>query len=452
MWAAPANVVQDGPSRIASYAGGSDRRNFMLGQTQYDYDAFVRHENTDENGDPRLSTASADEDLQATLQHVVLTYDPVSGRRIYVNGRFTDDVDPIEGGNLNDWDDTFAFALASEVDNDNRWAGTIRMVAVHNRVLTAEQIQQNFEAGVGERYFMLFNVSDHVDVDDAYVVFEVSQFDSYSYLFNEPFFTILDGDATPGSFPLSGMRIGANGREITVGQAYQNINMNIDDATYTASEGMLPISGLGTVVPLEKGPSLDEFFLTFEQLGDATNVVVEADPVAPPPPADQPRDPALGIRDFAEVHATMSKVTGIPANNAEVSATYDLVRQAMPVGTGLGGFVSSQQMGVTQLAIKYCSVLVDDSAARSSYFPGFDFNADLSTAFNDRSLVIDPLMSNMVGNGLADQPGVVELSGEINDLIDRLSACGGSCEADRTERIVKAACAAVLGSAAMMVQ
>ena len=36
------------------------------------------------------ATADADEDLQATLQHVVATYDPVNGRRIYVNGVFAD--------------------------------------------------------------------------------------------------------------------------------------------------------------------------------------------------------------------------------------------------------------------------------------------------------------------------------------------------------------------------
>ena len=41
------------------------------------------------------STSADDEDLQATLQHVVATYDPVNGRRIYVNGVFTDDADPV---------------------------------------------------------------------------------------------------------------------------------------------------------------------------------------------------------------------------------------------------------------------------------------------------------------------------------------------------------------------
>ena len=387
---------------------------------------------------------------QATLQHVVVTYDPVNGRRIYVNGVFTDDVDPVPGGLLNDWDDTFAFALASEVDNDSRWAGTIRLLAVHNRALTDEQILQNFEVGVGEKYFLLFNVSDYVGVQDAYVVFEVSQFDSYAYLFDEPFFVILDAAATPGDIPMQGMRIGLNGREVAVGQAFANLDATITDADY-AVEGLQRLSSIGTTIPLEKGPTLDEFFLTFELLGSTPNAYVEVEPSAPPPPPELPRDPDLGIRDFAEVNATMSKMTGVPVSNSEVAGTYDLVHQALPVGTGVSGFISSQQMGITQLAIKYCSVLVEDTNQRAAFFPGFPFGTSHVSAFNDRSLVLDPLISNMVGNGISTQPDLTSLRGEVNGLIDRLVACT-TCFPDQTERTVKAACASVLGSAAMLVQ
>ncbi len=450
-WVAPGNVTQDGPARIMTYSGGSMSRNFMLGQTLYNYDTFTRSDQTDQNGEPQLSTADDDEDLQATLQHVVITYDPVNGRQIYVNGMFTDDVDSVPGGLLTDWDETFAFALASEVDNQNRWAGTVRLAAIHNRALTPEQILQNYDVGVGEKYYLLFNVSDHIGIADAYFVFEVSQFDSYSYLFDEPFFVILDSQTNPGTIPVAGMRIGLNGREVAVGQAFAKMDTNITDALYT-TDGLQRLSDLGTVVPVEKGPTLDEFFLTFEVLGSATNVVVEADPSPLPPPPDQPRGPALGIRDFAEINATMSLVTGIPRANVDVQTTYDLVHQAMPVGTNIDGFISSQQMGITQLAIKYCSVLVDDTSARAAYFPGFPFGTSHTTAFDDRSLLMDPLIDNMVGNGISTQPDLADLRTEVNALVDTLVACGGSCEADRTERVVKAACAAVLGSAALLVQ
>lgn len=451
LWVVPGNVTQDGPARIVSYAGSADNRNLMIGQTLYNYDLFNRSTVTDQSGDPQLSTADEDEDLQASLQHVVVTYDPTNGRRIFVNGEFTGDLDGSTGGLLNDWDDTYALAIASEVDNENRWSGTVRLLAVHDRALTQEQISQNFEVGVGERYFLLFNVSEHVGLSDAYVVFEVSQFDSYSYLFEEPFFIVLDSSVRPSAIPIAGMRIGVNGRELEVGQAFANMNTEITDAAYGA-DGRQTLSTLGAVIQLDKGPTLDEFFLTFEQLGSASNVRVEASAPAAAEPADRARGPETGVRDFAEINATMSRLSGIPISNGLVSATYELVKQAMPVNTNLGGFLSSQQMGVTQLAISYCSALIDDSSARSSLFPGLNFNANPATAYSDRSLLLDPLYQAMIGNSLDTQPAQGSLDTELNALIDRLSSCGGSCEADRTARIAKGACAAVLGSAAMLVQ
>jgi hypothetical protein len=213
----------------------------------------------------------------------------------------------------------------------------VRLVAIHNRALTADQVKQNFDVGVGEKYFLLFNVSDHVGKPDAYIVFEVSQFDSYSYLFRAPFFLMLDGTATPGSIPIAGLRIGVNGREAVVGQAFKNLNTTITDAAYTPS-GRQDLSTLGTVIALEKGPTLDEFFLTFEVLGNATHAVVEISPPPPPPPQYVEHDPEVGIRDFAEINATMSNFTGVPTTQAQVKATYDAVFQALPVATGIQGF------------------------------------------------------------------------------------------------------------------
>jgi len=455
-WVVPGNVVQDGPARIVTYSGGANTRNFMLGQTLYQYDALLRHDETDQAGEPRLATNADERDLQATLQHVVMTYDPVNGRRIYVNGEFTEDLDPVPPGLLNEWDNTFAFAVGSEVDNENRWAGTVRLLAVHNRVLSPEQILDNFEVGVGEKFLLLFNVSTHVGIDDAFVVIEVSQFDSFSYLFDQPFFIILDEGVTPGSIPLAGLRIGLNGREVAVGQAFNSLDLTLNDDAYEPGSGQV-LSELGTIIPLEQGPEADEFFLTFERLGDATNVVVEPVPAAPPPPADvleEDRTPPHGIRDFAEINAAMSKLTGVPASQPEVAETYGLVRQAMPVQANLGGFISSQQMGITQLAIRYCSVLVEDPALRATFWPAFSaWNADPATAFGgDRSAVIDPIIENTIGLGIPTQPDAAAVHGEIDDLITRLSACSGSCSADRTENIMKASCAAALGSAAMLVQ
>ncbi len=180
VWVAPANVAQE-DAYMASYSGGTAARNFTMGQHAYQYEMFNRSSATDANGSPSLLTSDVDRDAQASLQHVVLTYDAINGRRLYVNGNYTGDVDPEKGGTLGNWDDTFVFLLGNETSGNRKWQGTVRFAAVYNRALTQEQVQQNFAAGVGERYFLLFNVSALTGVNQAYVMFEVSRYDSYSY-------------------------------------------------------------------------------------------------------------------------------------------------------------------------------------------------------------------------------------------------------------------------------
>ena len=451
-WVAPANVTQE-DAYIASYSGGNSARNFTLGQTLYNYDALVRFSETDGNGNPALSTPDADEVLQATLQHVVMTFDPTNGRQLFVNGARIDVADET-GGNLNDWDDTFAFVLGNEVSGDRQFQGVLRLLAIHNRALTPGQIAQNFDAGVGEQFKLLFGVSHLIDVPDAYIVFEVSQFDSFSYLFSQPFFFSLDSSAVPDGIPLQGMRIGINGREPEVGQAYANLDLNLESASYSAEAGQ-PLSQIGTVFGIEKNPQTDEFFLTFERLGDQTDVRVEGAIEPLPVAANTSAKSDIGIRIFDELNASMSSATGVPTAQSDVQATFTAVRQQLPSSNNIEGFLSSQQMGITQLAIEYCNVLMEDAALRTLRFPGFDFSAAPASAFAgaNRDALLDPLLIDTLQNGttpVASQPDAAAVRVELNALIDQLAATGS--DATRTQTIAKAACASVLGSAALLLQ
>src|SRR5262249_20864755 len=152
-WVVPGNVTQE-DARIVSYSGSTTARNFTMGQTMYNYDFLGRSSRTDANGSPALSTAESDERFPASLHALRFTLPPVNGPPISVNGEFTGDLDGASGGTLGDWDNSFAFALGNEVSNNRQWTGVIRLVAIHNRALTLQQIQQNFEAGVGEKFFL----------------------------------------------------------------------------------------------------------------------------------------------------------------------------------------------------------------------------------------------------------------------------------------------------------
>lgn len=475
-WVAPANVSQSGPAVIVGYSGGSTARNFTLGQTLYNYEFMNRSSNTDAMGEPSLATPDADEVLQATLQHVVATFSPVDGRKLYVNGELVDVNQPdSSGGNLNDWDETFALVLANETSNNRTWLGTFRMLAIHSRALTADEIQQNFAASVGERFYLLFDISSIINVNSSYIVFEVSQFDNYSYLFSKPFYVSLDSSAQPSNIPLQHMRIGINGREASVGQAYVNLVTSIDRNSLDEN-GYQALSTLGTVIGLEKGPQDDEFFLTFEQLGSATNVVVESDPLPPPPVTEELEQADIGLRTFDEVNATMSAITGIPTTHADVAQTFGTVRQQLPSVETIEGFLSAHQMAITQLAIEYCNALVSDPAERVRFFPDALFARDANSVSSAEwdTQVIDPLLNAVLLSNVATQPDIVDVRSDLNLLItdtadnkpfaadpggsdgdgipDGLARCGGPCGTERTATVVKATCAAALGSAAMLLQ
>jgi hypothetical protein len=462
VWVVPANVTQEGPARIVSYSAGNDLRNFTLGQTLYNYNYLHRSSTTDGNGEPAHSTADDDELVQAVEQHVVVTFDPTNGRRIYVNGVFTGNVDETAAGNLNDWDDSYALVLGNEASNDFPWEGKIRLLAVHNRALTESQIQQNFAVGVGEKYFLLFDVSSLVDASQSYVVFEVSQYDNYSYMFRDPRFINLDKSYTPGTIALEGMRIGINGKEASIGQGYSNLSTTIKDADYTSNGQSL--SNQGTTIPLEKGADSDQFFLTFERLGDNLNVYTEPAFPLPATPADTDQPSSrIGLRTFEEIDASMSELTGVARSNSAVRDTYNMVKQQLPSSENISGFLSSHQVGVSQLAIEYCSELVDDASLRASFFPDFDFSANANDIADTtwESQVVNPIIDNLLGQNIGTQPLPEDVRTELMTLLtnttdserpDGLARCGTACDENRTYVATKAACASVLGSAALLLQ
>ena len=450
-WVAPANVTQEGPARIVSYSGSTTERNLMLGQTLYNYDLLNRSRDSDGNGDPALSTADGDEVLQATLQHVVASFDPVNGRRLHVNGELV----AADGAStsLAGWESNYALVLGNEVSGDRPWAGSMRLLAIYNRALSDSQINQNFAAGVGEKFFLLFSVADLINLPRTYLVFEVSQFDNYSYLFNQPFLINLDGASLPAALPMRGLRIGVNGREVAVGQVFAALDLNL--AMGTNLSEALPLSRQGAVIASEKGSQSDEFFLTFDRFGEASYVRLEPEVTPPPLPADGEPQATVGLRTFAEVNASMARLTGIPRTTPSIAATYLQVEQALPATEQLETFVSSQQMAVTQLAIGYCDLLIDTPAARTALLPDLDLNAAPATALslaNRNAVLIDPLISRFMGVNLATQPASSEVSTELSNLVTRLSACGASCPVSRTAVIAKSTCAALLGSATLLLQ
>ena len=485
-WVVPANVTQE-MSRIVSYSAGQTTRNFSLNQTLYNYDFLLRTNETSLNGDPQLSTPDADEVLQATLQHVVATYSPIDGRRIYVNGNLVTMADPVPGGTFVDWQDNFALILGNEASSDGVFEGTFRLAAIHRRALTQEQIQQNFDAGVGERFYMLFDVSDRITgaaPESSFILFEAQQFDSYAYLFDKPHFVTLDG-SEPVGVTIKGLHLAMNGKEVAVGQSYANLDHATDPLLNVELGEPLLINNLllGSVVPLEKGPEDDQFFLTFDDIDGAIYNRPE-DPMLVITPTDLPEASHIGVRTFDEIDATYSSILGVDRNmvytndlgdtSDHVNETYQELRQSLPAVEDVNTFLSSHQVAIAQLAIQYCDAAIGTNANPNpnagNMWPSFNFGQAPGTAFSagNRGNFVDPLILAAVGQPAAGpqiltQPSYTQVNEELatftaaglrpDNLIDRLLAgVDPLAPPSDTRGIAKGVCAAVLGSAATLVQ
>jgi len=500
-WILPANIA-DEKREIIAYGDGATNRNFMLGQFKHDYQVFNRSSVTNSRGEPSLiSDSKTTEVLQSALQHVVVTYDPVGGRRLYVNGDLVSAALPNDNGTLaNDWSTNYSVILGNNLARIDpnlagsaAWRGALRMVSVHKRALSAEQIQQNFKVPPGEKRYVMFNVSQLNNmpascrgtdasgqaVSYCYVYFEISQYDNYAYLFNKSYFISLNADiADLNGLVIKGIHIGLNGKLSPVGQGYVHVDTTINTANYTP--GMAPGSGqalssIGTVVPKLSGADSDLLYLEFDEIGigstyqpPAQTVLAFAYTLDGIPAID------LGWRTFDALNATFSQLTGVPmsastggTNPVAVSRVFSGVRSQLPAVEDLPAYLSSHQTSVTQLAVAYCSALLHDVGYRQAFF-GNGASAANYLSGNGWDNLLNPLVNTFLsGSGLYPKSGTPLLATRMHtELLDLLThpsvdtsrkpglcAIGGSCSSDPAIlNAATVACAAALANAAITLQ
>lgn len=99
--------------------------------------------------DDALIEARDGSPVRTSLTHVVYTRDKDGQAALYVDGK------PAAAakvpGNLSNWDGSFRLALANELTRDRPWLGDYRRVALHDRVLSEQEVAGRFKARLGER-------------------------------------------------------------------------------------------------------------------------------------------------------------------------------------------------------------------------------------------------------------------------------------------------------------
>jgi hypothetical protein len=458
-WIAPANVTQ-ATADIVSYSGSDTTRNVTLSQQAMQYQGATRSDKTDANGGKKpLLSDMTNFPVQAALTHVVLTYDPVNGQQMYMNGVPATGTakDTAGGGSLASWDNTFALVMGAETTGKQQWLGVIKFVAVHNRALTADQVMQNFNAGVGEKYFMLFDVTGLSGVPQSYIEVTASVLDNYAYLLTSPTFISLNPNADPGNLAIQGIRYGVNGVVQSPGQSWAMVNTTVGGSAYTAANGQV-LAKVGGIVGADKGPDSDLMFLSFDKIGAKSHVFT--DPVAPAPvPVYAGVGPsARGVKFYSQINATMASITGVPLTNQATNTVYNSLQQSLPPTNDLSAFVASAQTAISTLATAYCN-----AANLTTLYPGLNTSGTATATFGgttptggstqatNRNLVINALITKTLGGPTVDAASATMITNELNNLMNQLVTTNGT-GANRTAQVAQAACSAVLGSSVVALQ
>lgn len=103
----------------------------------------MRTTQVSDNGVP--ATSSPANSRTTNLTHVVFTRDRYGRTRIYLDGKLS--IEQTVAGTTVNWDGSYRLALANELTNDRPWQGDYHLVAIYNRDLLPEEVEQHFQAG-----------------------------------------------------------------------------------------------------------------------------------------------------------------------------------------------------------------------------------------------------------------------------------------------------------------
>jgi hypothetical protein len=150
LWFRPSTLTpaaKDG--RLLTFSSDFRNQNFMVGQDEFQgpvrsYFVRLRTTSTDPVGKPALPLPEGT--ATAKVTHLTYTRSSAGTAILYV--------DAVEGaraavaGSLAAWDESYRLGLGNEFTNDRPWLGEFHLAAIYSRALTAEEVKQNFKAGL----------------------------------------------------------------------------------------------------------------------------------------------------------------------------------------------------------------------------------------------------------------------------------------------------------------
>jgi hypothetical protein len=157
-----------------------------------------------------------------------------------------------------------------------------------------------------------------------------------------------------------------------------------------------------------------------------------------------------GMRNYSQINATMSLLTGVPRSNATVSQVFTAnLTTALPTDNDIKSFLGSQQVAVFKLAVEYCDAMVKDANISRAFFGSVTVTGAPSAVFSaqGKTAVADVFVSKFWGKNLESLPAHDQNVAMAVGLIDQLLANKDQNSAAVTLPVLTGTCAGILSSA-----
>ena len=157
-----------------------------------------------------------------------------------------------------------------------------------------------------------------------------------------------------------------------------------------------------------------------------------------------------GMRNYAQINATMSLLTGVPRSNATVSQVFTAnLTTALPTDNDIKSFLGSQQVAVFKLAVEYCDAMIKDANLSRAFFGSVTVTGAPSVVFSaqGKTAVADVFISKFWGKNLESLPAHDQNVAMATGLIDQLLANKDLNNAAVTPPVLTGTCAGILSAA-----
>ena len=171
--------------------------------------------------------------------------------------------------------------------------------------------------------------------------------------------------------------------------------------------------------------------------------------VAPPPAVVQNEEVDIGVKNFEQINATMSVLTGVDQNSNVIQNTYEELETQLPEENDIKSFLSANQVAITKLAAEYCNSLVDSGDLRTNVWPNLNFGQGPNQVLandNQRRIVVDQTLDSFWGSNV-EMNTRSQSQTEMMSLFNDLLAGENLNDRNTTRTVVKGICTAALSSA-----